>query len=121
MLKHLNIKHFFRDLLPVSNNRIGFIYFNEFLFVQVLTLLIQGYHADEHHSVKQNDVINQLYQEGNRASQPTIPRFLKRLSQLFAETWNHALVTLATQFFTAQGYQQLVLDIDSPHFDTYVN
>lgn len=119
MLKKLNIKQFFRDFLPISDNRKFYIYSNEFLFVQVLTLLIQGYHVDVHHSVKRNDEINKLCWGNTGSSQPTISRFLERLSHISHEIWNNALIELATQFFTAQGYRQLVLDIDSTHFDTY--
>lgn len=119
MINCLNIKEFFRNYLPIQDDRRYYFHPNENLFVQFLTLLIQGYHSDAHHSIKRTDVINNLCWGGNGASQSSVSRFLKRLSQITPEFWNKALLFLAKQFFKAQNYRYLVLDIDSTHFDTY--
>lgn len=119
MINCLNIKEFSRNHLPIQDERRFCFYSNEFLFLQVLTLLIQGYHVDAYHSVKRTDEINKQCWGGNGASQPTVSRFLKRLSQIPPEVWNKALLFLTKQFFKSQNYRYLVLDIDSTHFDTY--
>lgn len=117
-LQKFGILKLIKEYLPISEDRSYYTFSNGQLLLQMITMIAQGYHEDWIHSKKVDDPVNQLFLS-ELGSQPTISRFLKRLSETGDEVWNHFLLEFAKLYFKSHSYTKLILDIDSTHFDTY--
>lgn len=91
-------------------------------FLQVLYQLISGYKSDSAANALRHDpVFKLILDEQEGSSQPTISRFFSESTEKNLDELNDLTQALIKLFHESQATQEMVLDLDSTHSDTFGN
>jgi len=93
---------------------------NSDILLQILFQLIAGYKNDSSANFLQNDpALKLLFNKQKLASQPTVSRFLKRVTQANITELNDIIEYLVDIVIEKNNQQEMIIDVDSTHTDTY--
>lgn len=93
---------------------------NSDILLQILFQLIAGYKNDSSANFLQNDpALKLLFNKGKLASQPTVSRFLKRVTQNNITEFSDIIQYLVDIVMEKNNQQEMIIDVDSTHTDTY--
>src|SRR5699024_10493978 len=91
-------------------------------FLQLLYQIILGYKADSAANALRHDPIFKLIlDEAEGSSQSTISRFFSESTEKNLDELNDLTQALIKLFHESQATQEMVLDLDSTHSDTFGN
>jgi len=89
---------------------------------QLLLQLIAGYQNDSAANLLQNDPgLKLILGREKLASHPTISRFFKRMTQKNIDELCNVIQLLVDQVIDKKNQQEMIIDVDSTHTDTYGN
>lgn len=90
------------------------------LFIQLLLQIIAGYKADSAANTLRHDpVLTTLLEKEVLASQPTLSRFLQSLTEERIQEIQTCAQILGVRCLIHRNQQELVIDVDSTHCDTF--
>lgn len=93
---------------------------NSEILMQILFQLISGYKNDSSANFLQNDpALKLLFNKKKLASQPTVSRFFKRVTQGNITEFNNLIQILVDIVIEKNNQQEMIIDVDSTHTDTY--
>ncbi|WP_195701243.1 IS1380 family transposase [Companilactobacillus futsaii] len=93
---------------------------NSDILLQILFQLIAGYKNDSSANFLQNDpALKVLFNKKKLASQPTVSRFLKRVTQDNITEFSDIIQYLVDLVLEKNNQQEMIIDVDSTHTDTY--
>ena len=105
-----------------EDNRKFFPHSKNTTFLQLLYQIISGYKSDSAANPLRHDPIFKLILgEFEGSSQPTISRSFSESTEKNLAELNNLIQALVTLFHESQVTQEMVLDLDSTHSDTFGN
>ncbi|SMH27297.1 Transposase DDE domain group 1 [Carnobacterium iners] len=109
-----------KKLISYNENRRYWKHTNHKILKQLILQLIAGYKADSSATILQYDpVLQTLSQEECLASQPTISRFLDRITDQTINDLQTFNQTLIDQARFVRNDMNMIIDLDSTHSDTF--
>lgn len=119
-LHQSNFQKLVNHFIPFKKKRSNSQHSNENIFELVLLQIYAGYQEDNAHNDLKNDpAFNCLLETKQSASQPTVSRFWNSFSDDVLEGIEKLINYLNDGARFARQQSELVIDIDSTHFDTF--
>lgn len=119
-LDHLGFTKWLSELVHFKDARKFNRYSSLALTQQILFQLIAGYQYDSAANTLQTDPgLTLILKQRKLASQPTISRFLGRMTESNITELNQLLCRLADTVLQKKNQQDMIIDVDSTHSDTF--
>ncbi|GBG94269.1 hypothetical protein LFYK43_07280 [Ligilactobacillus salitolerans] len=118
-MHQINFSQLVKDNLHFQEERKYFKHSKNHLFQQLLMQLLAGYSNDTAANTLAKDVSFKLALDQLVSSQPTLSRYINRISENELDGVARLSQKLAQLVIKQRQQAQLILDLDSTHSDTY--
>lgn len=121
-LAKVNFSQMITDTMTFQDKRKYATHSMADLLKQVIYQLIAGYKSDAAaNRLAQDPIFTTLFSKKRLASQPTISRFINHFNHSSNEGLHQLTQKLGDLLLTQKNQQEMIIDIDSTHSDTFGN
>lgn len=118
-MEHIHFSTLASQLLHFKDFRKHFKHSNVNILEQLIFQLAAGYSTDSAADYLNKDQVFSVILNHLVASQPTISRFFKQIDEQTIKDFSTLNLALLNRFEPLRNSSELIIDVDSTHFDTY--